>query len=194
MHTTTRAESIAARQAAFAAGDKFYYGKQCPKGHDGKRYTSRGECFTCASEYAASPEKKRYDAEYNKANRERILKRMQAYNAATSKQKIENAKKWAAENPEKRRAISKSYKARRRAKEKDGISTGELIAWEREAKKVCHWCNAKCPKSYHVDHYVPLSKGGKHEAGNLVIACRKCNLRKSAKDPYEFAASVGRLF
>ena len=30
----------------------------------------------------------------------------------------------------------------------------------------------------HLDHLVPFSKGGKGIAGNLVTACRKCNLEK----------------
>lgn len=34
-----------------------------------------------------------------------------------------------------------------------------------------------------LDHYVPLSKGGKHESENIVAACDSCNLRKGAALP-----------
>jgi 5-methylcytosine-specific restriction endonuclease McrA len=37
----------------------------------------------------------------------------------------------------------------------------------------------------HVDHIMPLSKGGKHRPSNLAIACATCNLRKNAKLPEE---------
>ena len=40
--------------------------------------------------------------------------------------------------------------------------------------------------TYHVDHIVPLSKGGEHQEWNLVIACAPCNLAKGACDAAEF--------
>jgi 5-methylcytosine-specific restriction endonuclease McrA len=87
-----------------------------------------------------------------------------------------------------------TYKARRRAQEAGGDSTAAVAAWVAAAPKVCHWCGIPCTAGYHVDHYVPLSKGGKHAVSNLVIACGPCNLRKNAKCPYEFARTFGRLF
>lgn len=184
----------ASRQAAITNGDKTYVGRRCPKGHDGTRYTSGGGCVVCAAAYAASKEKKEYDAAYGQKHRDRLRVQHREYNERTAPARLANARKWLAENPDKRRAISKAYKARRRAQEEGGDSTADLHKWEVAAKKVCHWCGVKCPKKYHVDHYVPLSKGGAHAVANLVIACPRCNLTKNAKDPYEFAASVGRLF
>jgi 5-methylcytosine-specific restriction endonuclease McrA len=34
----------------------------------------------------------------------------------------------------------------------------------------------------HIDHIVPLAKGGKNELDNLQLLCGKCNLKKGAKD------------
>jgi 5-methylcytosine-specific restriction endonuclease McrA len=34
---------------------------------------------------------------------------------------------------------------------------------------------------YHVDHVIPLAKGGRHEASNLALLCPTCNLRKGAR-------------
>jgi 5-methylcytosine-specific restriction endonuclease McrA len=50
----------------------------------------------------------------------------------------------------------------------------ENIVW-------CHICwkridGATC----HIDHIVPLSKGGTHTRDNIAPACPECNLRKSA--------------
>lgn len=128
---------------------------------------------------AKREEKRAYDEKYRRDNQERCR---------------ENKKQWIANNREKRSAISKSYKARRRAICADGDPAALIFNWEQTALKVCHWCSSQCSDSYHVDHYQPLSKGGKHVVGNLVISCPSCNLRKNAKDPYEFAASMGRLF
>jgi 5-methylcytosine-specific restriction endonuclease McrA len=143
---------------------------------------------------AASPEKKAYDAIYQRLNIDRILARTREYSRRHAAKKMGQAREWARRNPEKRKAISMANKAKRRAIEKDGDPTSVTFAWVQKAPKVCYWCGVKCKTKYHVDHYRALSKGGKHEVSNLVIACPTCNLRKSAKDPLEFAASVGRLF
>lgn len=97
-------------------------------------------------------------------------------------------------DPEKTRSVKKAYKARRKSWEKGGISGPELMAWEGRQEKICYWCGDECPDEYHIDHYVPLSKGGAHSEENLVISCPKCNIQKNAKDPYEFAQSFGKLF
>ncbi len=57
----------------------------------------------------------------------------------------------------------------------------------RETKKVdCYLCGKRIPLGdRHVDHIIPLSKGGAHTAGNLAIACSSCNIRKGAKMPSE---------
>lgn len=183
-----------ARQTAFANGDSTYIGRPCPYGHEGLRYTKHGSCVICAAAQAASPAKKEYDLGYYARNRERIVNRSREYHSKHRDRYAAQARKWVKQNPEKRKAISMANKAKRRAIEKDGDPTSIIFAWVQSAPKVCHWCNAKCKTKYHVDHYHPLSKGGRHAVSNLVIACPTCNLRKSAKDPLEFAASVGRLF
>lgn len=62
---------------------------------------------------------------------------------------------------------------------------------------LCYYC--KCPlvrsvsgdqrvtDSYaHIEHKIPLSRGGTHTFDNVVLACRKCNLSKGAKTDWEF--------
>ena len=124
-------------------------------------------------------EKRAYDVEYRARNPERAVARANA---------------WRKRNPEKRSAIIKAYSARRRANCADGDPTALIAAWEKSARKVCYWCGKACARNYHVDHYEPLARGGRHVISNLVIACPPCNYRKNAKDPYQFAAQVGRLF
>lgn len=187
-------ESRQARQKAMAAGLKTYVGKVCPRGHDGVRSTSDGTCLACSRENSSSDAKKLYDKRYFERNRAAIVGRTRAYAARNSARISLNARAWTERNPEKRRAISKAYKSRRRQLEAGGDSTAAIARWESKAEKRCYWCRADCAAAYHVDHYEPLSKGGKHEVRNLVISCPRCNLRKSAKDPYEFAATLGRLF
>lgn len=44
-------------------------------------------------------------------------------------------------------------------------------------------------RNWHVDHILPLSKGGNHKIDNLVPACRTCNLSKYTKTADEFIAT-----
>lgn len=188
-------QSSESRQEAIREGYTTYYTpRPCPKGHIGYRYTSSGGCVECHAEVARSQKKKQYDRQYYEENKEYIRKKAGEYNKRTKEYRTQMAKEWARKNPEKRRIISLSYKARRRSQERQGDSTADIREWESGQKKVCYWCGTKCPDDYHVDHYVPLAKGGPHTINNLVIACPTCNFTKSAKDPYEFAQERGRLF
>ncbi len=61
-------------------------------------------------------------------------------------------------------------------------------------RTVCYWCDKVVKnKSFHIDHYTPISKGGRNDTGNIVITCPTCNLRKNKKDPIKFANSIGKL-
>lgn len=69
----------------------------------------------------------------------------------------------------------------------DVLRIGDMQKWK------CHWCSKPTKKHYHVDHLIPLAKGGTNRPSNLVIACPKCNLRKNASDPIEYARRIGLL-
>jgi 5-methylcytosine-specific restriction endonuclease McrA len=106
---------------------------------------------------------------------------------------LAQSKAYQAAHPEQVKATKQSYKHRRRAAERAGMTGSELLDWKRAQPKVCHWCGVKCARGYVVDHIHPLAKGGKHEAHNLAISCRACNARKSARDPIEWAQMIGKL-
>lgn len=120
--------------------------------------------------------KREYDREYSRKNSERIVRRVT---------------NWSKANPERRRAITFAYDSKRRAQCAEGASGPEVKAWADRQPKTCRWCGTDCAEDYHIDHVVPLSKGGAHRLGNLAIACPPCNLRKNAKLPEEFEAELG---
>lgn len=44
----------------------------------------------------------------------------------------------------------------------------------------CQYCGRKAPNvTLHVDHIIPVAKGGSNAAGNLITACEECNLGKN---------------
>lgn len=93
------------------------------------------------------------------------------------------------------KSVHRNKEHKRRSKTKQGDVTAQQLLELQQNAKVCYWCNASLKnKKVHIDHYVPLSKGGEHTLSNLVVSCDKCNLRKNAKDPIIFANSMGKLF
>ena len=48
----------------------------------------------------------------------------------------------------------------------------------RRQKGKCYYCGKKVGDTYHVDHVIPLSRGGSNGPDNLVITCPDCNLSK----------------
>jgi CRISPR/Cas system Type II protein with McrA/HNH and RuvC-like nuclease domain len=55
----------------------------------------------------------------------------------------------------------------------------------------CRYCEREtiiskkpCPAQRTVDHVLPVSKGGKDELDNLVLACRSCNSAKGVSLHY----------
>lgn len=142
---------------------------------DSPEYKAKIRSYTATNKMR----KREYDREYRRKNSEH-LNSIKAV--------------WRAENSQLMRSVRLSYKARRRQQEEGGDSSAAICAWEKGSPKICHWCGCKCADRYHLDHYQPLAKGGVHACSNLVIACPTCNLRKNAKDPFEFANQMGRLF
>jgi 5-methylcytosine-specific restriction endonuclease McrA len=98
---------------------------------------------------------------------------------------------WKAQNRERVRALHHNRKARKRGN--GGAHTGDDIKNIFKAQKgKCAYCKSGL-SSYHVDHIIPISRGGTNGRRNIQILCQPCNLRKSAKDPIDFARMQGML-
>jgi 5-methylcytosine-specific restriction endonuclease McrA len=54
-------------------------------------------------------------------------------------------------------------------------------------KYTCQYCGKylKSPKERTIDHIIPKSRGGKTVWTNVVLCCKKCNLKKGDKTPEE---------
>ena len=68
----------------------------------------------------------------------------------------------------------------------------EIYRKAQEDDKVrCYLCGELIPMGHrHVDHILPLSKGGTSLPSNLAVACDKCNLSKQAKLPEEIGLLI----
>jgi 5-methylcytosine-specific restriction endonuclease McrA len=89
-------------------------------------------------------------------------------------------------DPEHCRVSIRRYKARK-LRAPGSHTKADIRAQMERQKGRCFWCKKALSGRYHVDHVIPLSKGGDNGPGNLVCACPHCNLTKHAKMPAEFA-------
>lgn len=124
-----------------------------------------------------NPEKRRAaQARYRAKNVVKVREMKAAWYAANRELLLARATAWQAANPGSRRATS----LRRRAA---GHVTVEQIA--ALLARPCAYCGRP---SEHVDHIVPICRGGTSDMSNLAAACARCNMRKGRQTAAEFTA------
>lgn len=128
---------------------------------------------------------------YYAAHKEEISARVCAYNQAHKEKMSKRARAWQKANPLKVRATHQ----RRRARKRNAVGSytaADIEAQYKRQKGRCYWCDVKVGETYHMDHVVPLSRGGSDLPENLVVACPTCNCSKHDKLPHEWPQG-GRL-
>ena len=98
-------------------------------------------------------------------------------------------RRYRAANPDRIREWSQKRLSRQTGRLPNG-TVSDLLKLQ---KGRCIYCDSEIKTKYHLDHIVPLSKGGAHERRNVQLLCPTCNVRKSAKDPIQFAQERGLL-
>lgn len=84
-------------------------------------------------------------------------------------------------------------RARRRARlrnvEFERCDRSEII---RRDRRTCYLCGRGPLKldEIHLDHKIPISRGGSHTRDNLAVACATCNVRKGALTAAEYRATL----
>ena len=159
-------------------------------------------------------------AVYVSANKEKISENKKKYYSENKSKIKHNTSEWAKKNPKKRAAayrashpektnasvakyrtahpeVLKIQTHNRRVRK---ISNGGKLSIEAvpliflRQKGKCAICRTSLKKtSYHLDHIVPLFRGGKNINSNIQLTCPKCNLSKGSKDPIQFMQERGFL-
>jgi hypothetical protein len=102
----------------------------------------------------------------------------------------ETWRQWRRNNREQARACVNRYRARK-ASAPGSYSADDVKRQYVAQRGRCWWCGKKVGTTYHIDHVIPLRRGGTNYPDNIVIACPPCNSAKRDKLPQEWA---GRLF
>lgn len=114
------------------------------------------------------------------------------------KKKAMITREWVKNNRDRHRANANARRHRVRAAGKFSAKEVLMIFDLQGGRCANPSCNKKidnkAKNSFHIDHIVPVSKGGKNEIGNIQCLCPVCNLKKSNKMPDVWAKEHGRLF
>ena len=128
--------------------------------------------------------------QYREAHKERIQLRRQEYEKVNRKRFCLYRQQWMKNHPDLVAVLNNRRRSRK--KSANGSYTPQQIQAQYERQKgKCYYCQLEITK-YHVDHVVPLSRGGSNGPSNLVIACCHCNTSKRDKLPHEWPEG-GRL-
>lgn len=103
--------------------------------------------------------------------KETVKRRIQSGKAS------ESVKKYRDKNPNKVR----EWKQNRAGKKYGRLPKGTIKAKQESQGYKCAYCKTDTSVKFHVDHIIPLAKGGKHEPDNVQITCPSCNVRKWTK-------------
>lgn len=185
------------RKAARATGERtFNTGVPCIHGHECPRWTCSGICVECS--------RVSYNT-YNAAHRALARSKSRAWYLANKDHANASSRAWTRNNPKKKRDLAARWKkenphklteyAIRRRARLLGAPLGDrkahaaYLKWARQAKRVpCYWCGENTnPKERHIDHIIPLVRGGADAVANLCVSCVTCNLTKHTKMPEVFA-------
>jgi hypothetical protein len=207
--------TIIPRKDAIARGLKRYFtGKPCKHGHVRERFINTRVCVECNRVFQVkwylenSDTKLAKNKQYLKDHPEVGRKAALRWRNKNIERARESANRWYADNPEKRRALAlKKIKAKpevyraiwhkRRARKvaAGGSYDADDLAAILEAQNFCcSYCSADLRKvKKHIDHIMPLARGGSNDKSNLQYTCNSCNCKKRDKDPIAFAREIGRL-
>lgn len=143
--------------------------------------------------------------EYVEKNREKYESRQKAYRVKHSEHLAQKSREWLKNNKERANQRQKLYyeqnpeifangRTRRREREKgSSLSKGLFTKLLQEQGEKCPGCLTKISRrNAHIDHFLPLSLGGKHEDSNIQLLCGPCNLRKHATHPEKWLATICR--
>ena len=168
----------------------------------------RNECRECSCQktkhwYATNPERARENARHwreENLDQKRENNRMWAqknpdkdkaskdkWAAANPDKILDRVRRWRAAHPEESRDQYRRRRARKLGAE--GFHTvAEVEQLREDQNDRCCYCGDVLNGGGHLDHKIPLVRGGSEWISNLAWACVSCNVRKSTRTDQEWEA------
>lgn len=145
---------------------------------------------------------------WHAANREEQNAKKRAWDASNKELKAQRSAAYRAKSKEKIAALNAAYRianpVKRRIQEQNRLARkrnngGKLShglvekLFTLQYGKCACGCGKALGKNYHLDHRVPLARGGAHTDANMQLLTQSCNSQKGAKDPIAFMQERGFL-
>jgi 5-methylcytosine-specific restriction endonuclease McrA len=130
-------------------------------------------------------------ATYNARHPERVLQQAREHYARTKEASQLRHKRWLEANPFKRREHEAARRAKAGKSERYTATDVNVLLIAQRSR--CAYCGKSIRRGFHVDHIMPLSKGGSNGRKNIQLLCQRCNQTKHAQHPLDFARSKGLL-
>lgn len=170
-------------------------------------YRRKAECKHCSIERAqrwnaANPERVKATRVRNAESRKAANRRQwqeRKNDPAVREAARERARKWRETNRERHRAYSTQWQQDNREQYRRNmrdsmrrrrVGRDDLAAEYADVLRgdPCSYCEAPCE---HIDHIVPVAKGGPNDWSNLTAACTACNSQKRTISMLEFMRRNG---
>lgn len=141
-----------------------------------------------------------YCKSYYLKNRDSIKSKTKQYIQAHPEVARRSRLNWQRNHPESYRAHTAAGHVKRKARMRGALVGDKKVCkiirrWKKEPQFICYYCNEQYLNSrLHIDHVIPISKGGKHSSDNICKSCDSCNLKKRNKDNSELPFLDQRLF
>ena len=184
---------------------KYFTGLVCENGHIEPRYTVNGRCLGCMRDItrdlknkekrsAKYKEKRKNnreeflekEKEHRERNREKLREYTKCYRDSNKESVTGNEQRYRKRNPQAPR-IRANIRRSRQNKAGGYFTKYDLEALWNWQKGLCPGCDSNLTaKDYHVDHVIPIARGGSSWPWNLQILCPNCNLSKGSKHPDEW--------
>lgn len=133
-----------------------------------------------AANYKRNRDKRLAQAkEYYEANREAHNERSRAYYQRTKDVRLDWQHAYHDRNPQ----VMQRNRWTRKARLRDAFVevVDPAVVWKRDGG-ICHICQLPAdPADWHLEHVIPLARGGEHSYANTAVSHPACNMRKGVK-------------
>ena len=124
-------------------------------------------------------------AKYRKLHLEEAAARSRKWYEKNRELAIERARQWRKDNPESVRASASIRRVRERAQAGEPYGGEDIARMHEDQGGLCFYCQEPLSE-YHIEHKIPIARGGLACLYNICLSCPDCNMRKGTKTPEEF--------
>ena len=145
-------------------------------------------------------------AAYREKNRDRISERLKSWRKRNQAAVKAYQKHWRADNIEHvleyatdyrrdKPEVKRASEARRRALKRGSEGSYNVVdiqeLYELQLGQ-CVYCQCDLSDDFHVDHMIPLARGGDNTRSNIQLLCPNCNRKKHAKTHEEYLSYMAK--